>query len=84
MCPNGIHCTRIWVGLSAGLDDMEYLASTGIFPRTIQTVASRWTDYAITARPFVQENGAQLCGAYVDWCTPSFLVFRFLLLSIKF
>lgn len=47
MCLNGIHCTRIWVGLSVGLDDIEYLASTGVFPRTIQLVASRCTDYAV-------------------------------------
>jgi hypothetical protein len=86
MCLNVIRCTKSLVGLVAGLDDMEYLSSTGIFPRTIQPRSESLyrLRYPDPARPSIQKYGPQLCVAHVDWCTPSSLVFRFCLLNTRF
>jgi hypothetical protein len=39
------------VGPRDGLDDCKKLAPPGFDPRTVQPVGSRYTDYAIPARP---------------------------------
>ena len=43
------HCTGGWVGFGAGGTDTQNLAPPGYEPRNVQTVASRYTDYAIPA-----------------------------------
>jgi hypothetical protein len=44
------HCIGGWVGPRAGLDGCEKShPSPGFNPRTVQPVASRYTDYAIPA-----------------------------------
>jgi len=48
----GTHCIRVWVGLRAGLDvygKSRPPPPTGLDPRTVQPVSSRYTDYAIPA-----------------------------------
>ena len=46
----GIPCTGGWVGLRAGLDGCgKSRPPPGFDPRTVQPVASRYTDYAIPA-----------------------------------
>ena len=41
----GIHCTGGWVGPRAGLDGCgKFRPSPGFDPRTVQLVASRYTD----------------------------------------
>jgi hypothetical protein len=43
------HCIGGWVGPNAGLDGCgKYRPPPGFDPRTVQLVASRYTDYAIT------------------------------------
>ena len=43
----GTHCTGGWVGPRAGLDRCgKYRLPPGFDPRTVQLVASRYTDYA--------------------------------------
>ena len=43
----GTHCTGGWVGLRAGLDSCGKSRLTpGSDPRTVQSVGSRYTDYA--------------------------------------
>ena len=43
----GTHCTGGWVGPRAGLDGcVKYCPPPRFDPRTIQPVASRYTDYA--------------------------------------
>jgi len=42
----GTHCVGGWVGPRA---DAEILPSSGLDPRTVQPVASRYSDYAILA-----------------------------------
>ena len=45
------HCTGGWVGPRAGLDECEKSRPLpGFDPRTVQPVASRYTDYTIPAR----------------------------------
>jgi len=49
----GTHCTGGWVGPSTGLDRCGNLAPPpGFDHRTVQPVASRYTDYA--SRPTVE------------------------------
>jgi hypothetical protein len=49
----GIHCTGGWVGPRAGLDVCEKShPPPGFDPRTVQPVASRYTDWAIPAPIF--------------------------------
>ena len=43
----GAHCIGGWVGPRAGLDRCGKLPPLGFDPRTVQPVASRYTDYAI-------------------------------------
>jgi hypothetical protein len=44
------HCTEGWVGHRAGLDGYEkFRPPPGFNPRTVQPVASRYTDYDIPA-----------------------------------
>ena len=46
----GTHCTGDWVGPRAGLDEcVKSRPLPGIDPRTVQPVASRYTDCAIRA-----------------------------------
>jgi hypothetical protein len=46
----GTHCTEGWVGLGAGLDGCGKSRPAPVFdPLTVQTVASRYTDYDIPA-----------------------------------
>ena len=46
----GTHCVEGWVGPRAGLDGWgKFPPPPGFDPRTIQPVASRYTDYAIAA-----------------------------------
>jgi hypothetical protein len=40
----GTHCIGGWVDPRAGLDACGNLASTGVRPRTVQPLASRYTD----------------------------------------
>jgi len=43
----GIHCIGGWAGPRAGLDRCgKYRPPPGFDPRTVQLVASRYTDYA--------------------------------------
>jgi hypothetical protein len=47
----GTHCIRGWVGPRAGLDGCgKPRLAPGLDPRTVQPVASRYTDWAIAAR----------------------------------
>ena len=47
----GIHCTEGWVGPRAGLDGCgKSRPPLGFYPRTVQPVASRYTDWAVAAR----------------------------------
>jgi hypothetical protein len=43
----GTHCTGGWVGPRVGLDGTENLVPPGFDPRTVQPVASRYTDQDI-------------------------------------
>ena len=43
------HCTGRWVGPRVGLDGCGNLAPPGFDPRTVQPVASRYTDHTIPA-----------------------------------
>jgi hypothetical protein len=45
----GAHCIGGWVGLRPGWTAAENLAPSGFDPRTVQPVASRYTDRAILA-----------------------------------
>ena len=46
----GTHCTGCWVGPRAGLDGcVKSRPPLGFDPRTVQPVASRYTDWAIAA-----------------------------------
>jgi hypothetical protein len=49
----GTQCIWVWVGPRAGLDGAENLAPPGFDPRTVQPVASRFTDWDIPAQPGV-------------------------------
>jgi hypothetical protein len=40
----GTYCIVSWVGPGADLDEYRNLAPTGVVPRTVQPVASRYTD----------------------------------------
>ena len=42
----GTHCTGGWVGPRAGLDGRKISPPSGFDPRTVQPVASRYTEYA--------------------------------------
>ena len=43
----GTHCTGGWLDLRAGLDGVQKISPPpGFDPRTVQPVASRYTDYA--------------------------------------
>jgi len=47
---SGTHCIGGWVGLRVGLDGCgKSRPPPGFDPRTVQPVASRYTDYIITA-----------------------------------
>ena len=47
----GTYCTRGWVGHKAGLDGCGKSRPTpGFDPRTVQLVASCYTDYAVPAQ----------------------------------
>jgi hypothetical protein len=55
----GTHCTGGWVGHRAGLDRCEKSRPPpGFDPRTVQPVASRYTDYAI--RPNIRPTSTHL------------------------
>jgi hypothetical protein len=43
----GTYCIGGWVGPRAGLDECENFAPPGYDPRSVQSVASRYTEYAI-------------------------------------
>ena len=45
----GTHFTGCWVGPEAGLDGRKISSPPGFDPRTVQPVASRYTDWAIPA-----------------------------------
>jgi hypothetical protein len=45
----GTHCTEGWVGHRAGLDLYEKSPLLGFDPRTVQSLVSRYTDWAIPA-----------------------------------
>jgi hypothetical protein len=45
----GTHCTAGWVGPRAGLEVWEISRPPGSDPRTVQSVASRYMDFAIPA-----------------------------------
>jgi hypothetical protein len=46
----GTHCTEGWVGHRAGLDGCgKFRPAPGFDPRTVQPVASRYTDCDISA-----------------------------------
>jgi hypothetical protein len=46
----GTHCIGGWVGPRAGLDGCgKFRPPPGFDPRTVQPVASRYTDYAVPA-----------------------------------
>ena len=45
----GTHFTGGWVGLRAGLDGRKISFPPGFDPRTVQPLASRYTDWAISA-----------------------------------
>ena len=47
----GTQCTASWVGLGAGRDGIKNLAPTGSDARTVQVVASSYTNYDIPAAP---------------------------------
>jgi hypothetical protein len=49
---SGTHRIGGWVDPGAGLDGKENLAPSGFDARKVQLVASRYTDYAITAHSF--------------------------------
>jgi hypothetical protein len=52
----GTHCIGGWVGPRAGLDGCEKSRPPpGFDPRTVQPVASRYTDYAIPLEPVLSE-----------------------------
>ena len=49
---HGTHCTGDWVGPRAGLDKCEKISPLpGFDPRTVQPVASRYTEYA--TQPYI-------------------------------
>ena len=51
----GTHCTGGWVGPRAGLDRCgKSRPPPGFDPRTVQPVASRYTDYATRPTPSVK------------------------------
>ena len=54
---HGTHCTGGWVGLRASLYGSKISPPPGFDPRTVQPLASRYTEYA--TRPAVK------CIAYV-------------------
>jgi hypothetical protein len=50
----GTHCAECWVGPRAGRDGGEKSRPPPAFdPRTVQPVASRYTNYAISAHNFI-------------------------------
>jgi hypothetical protein len=57
----GTHCIGGWVGPRAGLDTCgKSVPAPGFNPRTVQPVASRYTDRAIAARSATAPFGTQL------------------------
>ena len=51
-----IYCTGGWMGTRTGLDIMENFAPTGIRSPAVQPVASRYTEYAVSAT-FLMDMG---------------------------
>ena len=47
----GTHCTGGWVGLRAGLDGWKISPLPGFDPQAVQSVSSRYTDYATRPTP---------------------------------
>jgi hypothetical protein len=47
----GIHFSRYWIGLGAGLDGKEYFTPPECDPRNVQRAASRCTYDATSSRP---------------------------------
>ena len=57
----GTHCTGGWVGPTAGLDRCgKSRPPPGFDPRTVQPVASRYTDYATRTTCVVYEQTLML------------------------
>ena len=55
----GTHCTGGWVGPRAGLDSCgKSRPPLGFDPRTVQPIASRYTDYA--TRPTISDVNKQI------------------------
>ena len=53
----GTHCTGGWMGPRAGLDRCgKSRLPPGFYPRTVLSVASPYTDYAIPAHPCIKCN----------------------------
>ena len=66
----GTHCTGGWVGHGAGLDGCgKSRPPPGFDPRTVQPVASRYTDCAIPAPEFactynIKHRRDQICNLF--------------------
>jgi len=59
LCPGkrpGAHCIGGWVGPTVGLDGCKKSPPPGFDPRTVQPVASRYTDWAIPAHLIYLNN----------------------------
>ena len=57
----GTHCTRGWVGPRPGLEGCEKSRFQGLDPRTVQDVASTYTDYAVPTQSFLSNNIRSRC-----------------------
>jgi len=57
----GTNCTKGWVGPRPGLDGCEKSRSQGLDLRTIQGVASSYTDYAVPTQSFLSINIRSKC-----------------------
>jgi hypothetical protein len=62
----GTHCTGDRVGHTTGLDGTEKLRSpSGFDPRTVESVVSQYTDWAITFHKFVRSTGRHIPSSYM-------------------
>jgi len=78
------HCIGDWVGPTAGLDGCEKISPPmGFDPRTVQLVASRYTDYAMTAYNmntyihFIIVTDCVLCEVFAEAKDPLIYIERF-------